>query len=154
MNVSGGGYIWGLNAARHEDVVFEAQSTQLSEFENNAYGLMCRADPANNGDGYYFLISGDGYWSIRRGSGNGVDSLVDFTQSDTIQKGRSTNTIRILCIEDYLALYVNDQFVGETRDHLYTHGFAGFVIAAAQEGDVEVVFDNARILEGELAPAP
>lgn len=150
MTVSGGGYIWGLNAQSHENVMFEAESTQLSEFADNAYGLICRADPANSGKGYYFLISGDGYWSIRRDRGDGVEPLVEFTKSDAIHQGRSINRIRVLCIDDYLALYVNDQFVGEARDDLYSGGFAGFVVAAAKDGSADVYFDDARIVEAEL----
>jgi hypothetical protein len=150
MTVSGGGYIWGLNAQPHEDVVFTAQSAQLSDFNNNAYGLMCRADPNNDGDGYYFLISGDGYWSIRRGRGGTIEALVEFERTDAVYQGHAINSIRVLCIEDYLALYVNDYFVGEARDSLYRRGYAGFVVAAAEEGEAEVTFDAARIVEATL----
>jgi len=38
-----------------------------------------------------------------------------------------------VCIGDYQALYVNDEFVGEARDRTFSTGFAGFV-AVAPEG--------------------
>lgn len=152
MTTSGGSYIWGLNAQVHGNVMIETQSTQRSDVDDNAYGVMCRADPNNDGGGYYFLISGDGYWSIRVKRTDEVRSLVDFTRSDAIHTGRSINTIRALCIDDYLALYVNDTFVGETRDDTYATGFAGFVIAASEQGGVDIAFDRVRIVEASLVP--
>ncbi len=56
MQTGDGGYVWGLNYQDHENVIIEVTSEQLSSFENNAYGVICRADESNNGDGYYFLI--------------------------------------------------------------------------------------------------
>ena len=76
-----GGYIWALdiNGLPHTDVVIEIETTQLSDLANNGYGVMCRADINNNGDGYYFLISGDRYYAIARGSGDDVVALVEGT---------------------------------------------------------------------------
>lgn len=150
MQMAGGGYNWALNAITHRDVVIEVYGSQVSEYANNAYGVVCRADPAGSGDGYYFYISGDGYWSIRRAQGRTVTPLVEFTQSDAIYQGQSINLIRALCIEDYLALYVNEQFVGEARDDTFSSGVAGFSVAAPEDGDIDVSFDNLRIIEARL----
>ena len=150
LRMNGAGYNWALNAQRHTDVVIEVTSAQASEYGNNAYGVVCRADPGATGDGYYFYISGDGYWSIRRGQGRTMTSLVDFTRSDTIHQGQNLNLIRVLCVEDYLALYVNDTFVGEVRDRTYASGVAGFSAAVPADGDINVSFDNLRIIEARL----
>ncbi len=150
MTMGGGGYNWALNNQNHTDVVIEVYASQLSEDDNNAYGVVCRADPAGGGGGYYFYISGDGYWSIRRGQGRTVTSLVDFTQSDAIHKGQSINLIRALCIEDYLALYINDQFVGEVRDRNLVNGVAGFSLAVPEDVSADISFDNLRIIEASL----
>ena len=76
-----GGYTWGLNDTEHTDVVIEVEADQTSVYENNAYGVMCRADTSNNGDGYYFLVSGDGFYSIRKGEEENVNPLVDTDES-------------------------------------------------------------------------
>ena len=140
-----GGYIWGLNEAEHDDVVIEVTSTQLSSFANNAYGVMCRADTSNNGDGYYFLISGDGYYSIAKGEGENVNALVEWTSSSAINEGQASNTIRAVCIDDYLALYVNGDFVVDTEDGDYSSGYAGFAAAAFDGGNTDISFDNLTI---------
>ncbi|MFO7323436.1 MAG: hypothetical protein DIU68_017030, partial [Chloroflexota bacterium] len=150
IRAAGGSYISGTNAQMHDDVVIEVYSSQLSDDDNNAYGVVCRGDPAGSGEGYYFLISGDGYWSIRRAQGRRVTSLRDFARAEAIHQGRSLNLLRVVCIGDYLALYVNDEFVGEARDRTFSTGFAGFVAVAPEGSFVEVAFDNLRILEGRL----
>lgn len=144
------GYIWGLNEQDHTDVVIEVQANQLSSFENNAYGVMCRADTSNNGDGYYFLISGDGYYTISIGTGEDVTPLFDWTQSSTIKKGQATNKIRAVCVSNYLALYVNDTFLAEIRDNDYANGYTGFAATAFDGGDTDISFDNVTIWAASL----
>lgn len=150
VQMNGGSYNWALNAQVHSDVVIEVYSTQRSSYGNNAYGVVCRADPGGRGDGYYFYISGDGYWSIRKAQGRTMTPLVDFTQSEAIHQGQSINLIRVLCIEDYLALYVNEQFVGEVFDRSFASGVAGITAAVPDEGEVDVSFDNLRIIAASL----
>ncbi len=140
-----GGYVWGLNAAEHTDVMLEVTSTQHSSYENNAYGVMCRANIDNNGDGYYFLISGDGFYSIAKGEGDSVNRLVDWTSSPAINQGQASNTIRAVCLGNYLALYVNGQFMAEIEDIGYSAGFAGFAATAFEGGDTDIAFDNLTI---------
>jgi hypothetical protein len=145
-----GGFMWTLNTLEHDDVVIQADSAQLSDDPDNAYGLMCRASGSANGDGYYFFISGDGMYTIRRGAGRQVGALIPWTRSPAIQQGRGLNRIRIVCVDDYLALYVNGAFVAETFDSLYRRGYAGLTAAAAPEGDLDVTFDDLIIWRGEL----
>lgn len=145
------GYIWGLNDASHNDVVIEVTANQLSAHENNAYGVMCRSDTSNNGDGYYFLISGDGYYTISKGEGDNVNELVEWTSSSAINEGQASNTIRAVCIGNYLALYVNDTFVAEIEDGEYAEGFAGFAATAFEGGDTDITFDNLTISSASLA---
>lgn len=144
------GFVSGLNAAQHTDVVIEVETTQLSDFRDNAYGVLCRASPNNDGDGYYFLISGDGYFSIRRGVTERVEGLVDWTQTGVVNQNRGINRIRAACIGDYLALYVNDQFIAEARDARYREGYAGLTAAVAAGGTIDIAFDDLTIWSAEL----
>jgi hypothetical protein len=146
-----GGFMWVLNAQAHTNVVIQVDTQQLSEYANNAYGLVCRASPSKNGDGYYFMISGDGNYTLRRGSTDRVRALIPWTSSGAIQQGRSINRIRAVCIDDYLALYVNGEFVAETRDDYFSRGYAGLTAAVPEDGDVDVAFDNLRIWSAGFA---
>jgi hypothetical protein len=146
----GGGLMWALNVQMHTNVVIQVDTEQLSEYDNNAYGLMCRAAPANNGDGYYFMISGDGMYTLRRGSQDQVGALIEWTYSDAIQQHTSINRIRSVCIDDYLALYINGQFVAETHDSYFIRGYTGLTAAVPEGGEVDVTFDQLKIWSAEL----
>jgi hypothetical protein len=151
MRADGEGFIWGLNSVAHDNVVIEVQTAQRSELNDNAYGVMCRAAPENNGDGYYFLISGDGFWSIRVMQNGEGRALVDFSRSAAINQGQSINTVRAVCIGNYLALYINEEFAGEARDDTFSRGFAGLTVAAKAGEQIDIGFDNLRIIEASLA---
>jgi hypothetical protein len=146
-----GGFMWALNAQAHTNVAIQVDTQQLSEYANNAYGVICRGSPSKNGDGYYFMISGDGNYTLRRGSTDRVRALIPWTYSPAIQQGRSINRIRVICIDDYLALYVNGEFVAETRDNYFSQGYAGLTAAVPEGGDVDVTFDNLRIWSAGFA---
>ncbi|HSH03112.1 MAG TPA: hypothetical protein VLL52_11385 [Anaerolineae bacterium] len=151
-------FIWGLNHDLHTDAVFELTTNQLSDANGSAYGLICRANPDNNGDGYYFLISDDRYFTIAKAQGEEITPLKPWEYAATINNDPLTNTLKAVCIDDYLALYINDQFVMEATDETFTEGFTGLAGAPNPEnnGRLHVTFDNLTItsatLTGEETP--
>ena len=148
INSSAQGYAWGLNEENHEDVVIEVSAEQRGGPDNNAYGVICRADTSNNGDGYYFLVSGDGAYSISKGEGDDVNQLVEWDSARAINKGEAVNTVRAVCIGDYLALFVNGQLMAEANDETYTSGYAGLAAASFDEEATEnlfIAFDDLTI---------
>lgn len=145
IDIDDGGFMWALHDRIESNVVVEVETAQLSDYTDNAYGVMCRADPSANGNGYYFFISGDGYYSIRRGVGREVRDLVPFTYSDAIRQDKDYNRVRAVCVGDYLALFVNGVLLDEARDNLYGTGTVGLTAAVPDGGDVSVTFDNVLI---------
>ncbi len=135
--------IWTTNNTIHRDVVITAETEQLSPELNNGYGLGCRVDEDS---GYFFRVSGDGYYSITRYGDNSFTSLVDWTQSDAINQGQAQNEITIVCVGDYLALYANDQLLAETNDSLFTEGYAAILAAGYDNTPISVTFDNIIIM--------
>ena len=133
-----GGFMWTIQPPMETDVMIEVEATQLSDYRNNAYGVMCRAAPTDNGNGYYFLISGDGQYTIRRGAVDTVGALIPWTGSGAIQQDKAINRIRVVCLGSYLALYVNDQFVAETHDDYFHRGYTG-LSAAVVEGGMSIL---------------
>ena len=109
-------YVWTQGEAQLRDVVIEADLRQISDYDHNAFGLACRLDPSNSGRGYTFLISGDGYASIRWSDGRSLQPIVAAQPSAQVKRGAARNRVRAVCIGDYLALWVNDEFVAEARD--------------------------------------
>ncbi len=80
-----------------------------------------------------------------RARGRQLTPLVDWTTSDAIQKGPARNHIRALCVGNYLALYVNDQFLASATDDSYTRGQVGLAASAANRLGTRIVFDNLTI---------
>lgn len=135
------GYIWGLNAEFHTNVVVEVQMTPLTMSSDIGAGVMCRADASNDGDGYYFMINANGYYAILIGRGAEIVPLVNWQPSDAIHTGVDHNTIGAVCLGNQLAMYVNGELVTQVVDDTYSSGVTGLAAAAGSSG-VEMTFDN------------
>lgn len=151
IEFSGRQYVWTQRDGEHRDVVIEAESRQVSEFDHNAYGLACRLDAANSGRGYFFLISGDGQASIRWSNGRSLEPIVAAAPSAHIRQGQSSNRLRVVCIDDYLALWVNGRFVTDARDARSGQGEVGLVGVMNYAGvRLAVEFDDIRVWRAAL----
>ncbi len=94
------------------------------------------------GDGYLFLIQGGGSFAIMRAHGRNLIPLVDWKTSDAIHQGPAQNHIRAICAGNYLAMYVNDQFLGDATDDTYSDGQIGLAASAATRLGTRIDFDN------------
>jgi len=97
------------------------------------------------GDGYLFLIQGSGAFAIMRSHERNLTPLVDWTSSDVIKRGPEKNHLRAICAGNYLAFYINDQFVGEATDDRYQTGQVGLAASAANRLGTRIAFDNLMI---------
>ncbi len=102
---------------------------------------------SNNGDGYLFMVQGNGRYAILRSQGHKITPLVNWTTSDVIKMGAAQNRIKAVCVGNYLALYVNDQFLADTSDDLYTKGQVALVGASAGRTGMNVTFDNLSVFQ-------
>jgi hypothetical protein len=95
-----------------------------------------------NGDGYLFMIQGSGSFAILRARGRDITPLVNWTPSALIQQGVARNELRVVCMGDYLALYINGEFAGDATDSTYSSGQVGLAASAANRLGVQVEFDD------------
>jgi hypothetical protein len=154
----GASFIWGEGGSdvlsdSGENVIIEVQTEQLSAEKDNLYGVLCRLgeDTRGNATGYALLISGDGHYGIAELRSNSLSFLLDWHQTDTIHQGEALNTVRAICVDDYLALYVNDKFLGEVTDTMYQRsGPIGLIAGVTDEETVSIAFDNLTVYEGTL----
>ena len=87
-------YVHGQYPIDSENIVIDVEVEQLSSYNHNGYGVMCRANRTNNGRGYYFLISGDGQVSIRWGDGQrAVRPIVQWTPHSAVKRWTSPQSI-------------------------------------------------------------
>ncbi|MCA9887446.1 MAG: hypothetical protein KC546_03700 [Anaerolineae bacterium] len=146
-------YIYGLYHEAYSNTQFQADALMLSDNPKTLYGLRCRANGTNNANGYYFLLSGDGAFSMRYGANNEIVALVEWQNNSAIHTDSRVNTIKAICSEDYLALYVNDTFVADARDERYRTGYIGMTLGLPQattiDNPADVAFDNVRVWKTE-----
>ena len=108
---SGDLWQWGRSNSQFENVVIEADVTMIAgpANDNAGFGVLCRLTEREDTsvDGYMLAISGDGYYSIRSIAASNMTALVDWTYSDVINQGNTTNKIRATCSGSDLTLEVN-----------------------------------------------
>jgi serine/threonine-protein kinase len=136
--------VWTVGFQNFADLIMEVDTTQISAApnNNNGYGMMCRLQPGTSGDGYAFLISGDGYYSIQLITKGDYEPLVEWATSPVVNQGNSANHLRVICDGTYLALIVNGELLAETNDASYTEGDIAFVTGTLEPEPTEVHFDN------------
>ncbi|MCU0480615.1 MAG: hypothetical protein MUE54_05310 [Anaerolineae bacterium] len=144
-------FVMGFGVGSYTDVVIQVDANQLSAHPENAYGVACRASIAEGStNGYYFLISGDGATSLRMGRWGDIEPIIAWYTTPLVNTGVAVNRMKVICVGDYLALYVNDNLVYETRDDTYASGYVGFLVAAEKDSVVEIAFDNLFVYTGEI----
>lgn len=149
-NTEDSSFLWGQDSREFSDVVIQVDTDQLSREENNGYGIICRAEPDNTGNGYIFYISGDGFVSIFLNNGDDSEFLSEWESSDAINQGRDENTITVVCVGEYLGFYVNGELVAEVEDDTFNEGVVALAASIFEEGeDVEIAFDNLLVWEVE-----
>jgi hypothetical protein len=138
------GYIMTRNHTVHSDVIINATVRQSEGRIGNGFGVVCRADA--QGNGYYFLLSSSGEFTISVGTPVRDDlfQLIPWQYHSIIKKGFFPNEIRAVCAQDYLAMFINNVFVAETTDDEFTEGELGLTIGAVSE-PAAVEFDDVLI---------
>jgi hypothetical protein len=133
-----------------DHVIIEVEATQVEAppEDNDAYGVMCRVQPDE--DGYGFLIGGDGFYSIWVIEGGDWQELIEWDASSVINQGNATNHIRVICDRSRLALVVNGVRLAEVEDTTYSGGDIAVVAATFEDVPVEVHFDNILVHDPDM----
>lgn len=150
LSTSQPGQVWWTNPQREfDDVIITTQARQLDGPDDNAYGVICRYQNADNF--YIFLISGDGYYAIGKyqSGSEQIEYLSgggQFQASDIINQGVATNQIRASCIGNELSLAVNGLPLATVTDPTFVVGDIGLGASTFQPGTAVIAFDNVQVL--------
>jgi hypothetical protein len=150
MRVTNSSYIGWTECTEIEyaDFILEADATQVSGPNNNAYGVILRYGLQSD-EFYAFMVSGDGFYAFTVDGANHTDPefLAEWAESSAIRQGAQTNRLKVSAVGPGMKFYVNDQLLGEVQDSRFTTGTVGFLVGTIDEGNVTVSFDNLRISE-------
>lgn len=149
-----GSPMWGLAYRSFQDLIIEVDATQVSAGpeDDNAYGVMCRVQP--NDDGYVLRISGDGFYAIHKIEDGDFEALVDWSTSAEIRQGDATNRIRAVCDGSDLALFVNGELLADASDSTFSEGDIALTATSFEEVATEVRFDNLVAFPAGRGPGP
>lgn len=130
---------WTTIGSHKSDVVIEADVKNLGE-DDNLIALVCRSVDVHN---LYLLgISSDGYYIIWKLSHNIWITSVDWTKTDAVNTGKSSNRIKAVCSGTNLSLYVNDILLSKIVDDDFSSGQVGVSVGSMEKSGVDVIYDN------------
>ncbi len=140
-------YNWCVAGIHAADVRIDVDVSVAATVENgnDAFGVDCRVQ--ENGDGYGFRISSDGYIGISKYVETKGIELQEWITSDVVYVDGRTNHLTAICQGDHLQFLVNDVIVAEVIDDTFTSGDIGFSALTFEPGSITVFFDNVIVQE-------
>ncbi len=139
--------VWATPGLWLADVRIEVDTLPRDGQEED-FGIICRVN-ADQSRFYFFLVSSDGYYGIGKFT-EGQTVLLGHAQMvpvDLIQPGAVVNRLRAECIQDRLALFVNDLAVGEAQDAELAEGDVGLIAGTFGQVRAEVNFGAFRVYQ-------
>jgi hypothetical protein len=141
-----GKFVWSSNYKTYSNTIIESDINWLSDDEQGMAGIMCRGQ--NDGNGYYALVSYTGQYSIRRLGINRDDALRRWQGHAAIPSNGQAIKMRVVCVENFIGLYINGQYIDGAEDTFFGKGNIALVagLPPAAAGDtIRVEFDNLRV---------
>jgi hypothetical protein len=133
--------VWSVKNIELGDTVVEVDVARNSGPDTGYFGLVCRHQDAGH---YYLLVIGpDGYYGIGKKDLGQLTFLKEGrAPSEILRPGGEINRVRVDCLSNRLALYVNGTILVEAQDASYGAGDIGLVVGTREREGLEVIFDN------------
>ncbi len=140
-------YFWGVAGINASDIRIEVDASVIATVQsgNDAFGVDCRIQ--ENGDGYGFRISSDGFVSIAKYVDTQGQTLIDWIENSAVYTDGRTNHLTAICQGDHLQFLVNDINVAEVVDDTFSTGDIALSALAFEPGTIRVLFDNIIVQE-------
>jgi hypothetical protein len=138
-------WTWGSNAT-FSDFTLEADARWMEGPESARFGLIFRHQ--DNDNFYYFLISGEGKYTIRKRQDGEWQSVEDlhWVPLPHIEVGIATHHFKVVCFGTKFSLYANGQHLITVQDDASDEGKVGLIVEAVTGSDpIRVAFDNLSV---------
>jgi len=135
-------YNWGVAGVNFDNIRIDVDATAITTPADlsDGFGVDCRIQ--ENGDGYGFRVSSDGYAEIMVFKDGESTQLYDWTQSTAVSPAGELNHITAICEGNHFSLLVNDAFVAEVVDDTYSSGDIALSAISFSADPVKVLFDD------------
>lgn len=132
-----GGYRWRLVPRNTKNQYLEGVFKTISCSGSDEYGLVLRAPTLDNGIGYYFAVSCDGFYSFIRWDGFGYEkrTLLNWTAESKLLTGENqVNRLGVMAKNNIFSLYINGHLVKELTDNsIPEQGYIGAYVSAIND---------------------
>ncbi len=133
---------YNLTSLQNVDFSADVRKVDGPNNENVNFGLIARL---NNSSFYYLMINGNGGLIFGKHLGqNWLDEVKDI-KNPFINIGNSTNLLRIVCDNNIITGYINDEIIGSFEDNSNSQGKIGFISSGGDPDGAAVQFDNALV---------
>lgn len=135
-------YMWGLAGKTFGNVQVDVDTAVQQTVTDgmDAYGVDCRVQ--ENGDGYGFRITSDGWVAISKYENSESSQVVDWFESTAIYTDGRANHLTAICNGSKLKFLVNGIEVAEAEDGTFADGDIALSALGFDIGTVSVLFDN------------
>ena len=137
-----GGVVWWSipDVASVSDLYLTVEVQRIGGDTDSQYGLLFRR--ADRDNYYIFRIRDDGDYQFRTRYEGEWQTLISWTESDTIQPGE-INRLTVVAEGSHFTFYINNQHVDEYDDSRLSSGTSGLLLGLDDEGDTATFeFDN------------
>ena len=135
--------VWGLANRNAADFEMEVEATSQTADTGITYGIIFRYVDDDN---YYrFDISPDGFFLLTKFENGEWHTLVDWTASDAINTGQTTNVLKVSAFGNEIAVFANGQELARITDDSFSSGNFGFFTSTFDSDHSWVSFDNLKL---------
>lgn len=127
-----------------KDIYIEEKFEIFTCSGKDQYGIVFRAPNMQDGYGYYFGITCDGAYNLRKWDTSGISVLLENAAGDSIYTGSDkTNVLGVWAKDGRIRLYANGQFLQEISDaSLSNDGHFGLFINAKETPGFTIKLDE------------
>lgn len=132
-----------------DDFIYQAEGRQVEGDPENEYGLIFRFV---DGDYYKFGITGDGYYRLSLRMNDQWSKVVDWEETTAVKRGDQTNVLKVVCADQDISLYLNDEHLATVQDDSLSKGQIGVFAGGWENMPTESRFDNVKVWTGSPGP--
>ncbi len=130
-----------------ENVAMDVDVTKTAGPDSGEYGLICGLQSGSGWNGYGFLASADGYYSLVQWVDGERTVLDGPREAAVLRRGNSTNHLRVMCSDETLQLYINGEQLGYAYAPDLKMGEVALVAGTFDTAGMDVTFSNWVITE-------
>jgi len=133
------------NVGRLIDFAVEIDARKIPEGEDKSdCSILFRFQDNKNFYGFY--VQPRGYYSVWKMMAGEWTKLIDWTESDYIKTGTSTNKLKVVCQGQKMDFYINGHKVNTANDDTFTEGKIAISVTNTEETPAtEYCFDNFKL---------